>query len=154
MLNTYLPGSLKAEHEELNAQLEKAVGESGPIGTAAREVARLLYPHFQKEEQFAIPPLALLPKLAWGTVTDEMASVLPITRRLKAELPLMLIEHKEITAASEKLRKAAQECGKSEYERYAVALLLHAREEEEVLYPAAVLVGEYLELKLHHLELT
>jgi hypothetical protein len=32
--------------------------------------------------------------------------------------------------------------------RFAEKLMLHAKTEEEVLYPAAILVGEYLKLKL------
>jgi len=154
MLNSYMPGSLKAEHHELHVQLERAAREKGAVGAAAREALALITAHFAKEDQYTIPPLALLPKLAWGTVTDEMAQILPVTRKLKAELPLMLIEHKDIAASLARLRQAARDAEQPEHERCAVALMLHVREEEEVLYPAAVLVGEYLELKLHHAELS
>ncbi len=37
---------------------------------------------------------------------------------------------------------------KEEYVRVAEKLLLHAQTEEQVLYPAAILIGEYLKLKL------
>jgi len=36
-----------------------------------------------------------------------------------------------------------------EYVEFAENLKLHAKTEEEVMYPAAILVGEYLKLKLH-----
>lgn len=95
-----------------------------------------------------MPPLGLLLKIAWGTVTADMAHILPLTRRLRAELPSMLVEHKNIIVALKRFRAAAQQAGQGEYERLADALILHARIEENVLYPAAILVGDYVALKL------
>ena len=151
-MDVSIPDALKTEHDRLHADLEKATREPGALGEAAREVARLLHLHFAKEEQYALPPLALLSRLAWGTVTPDMASILPLTRRLKAELPIMLLEHKEIVGALQVFRARAQEEGRAEYERFAEDLTLHAQNEEQVLYPAAILVGEYLALKLHQCE--
>lgn len=51
-----IPRSLKAEHDELHAELARAAKEPGEIGAAAREVARILHPHFVSEEEFALPP--------------------------------------------------------------------------------------------------
>lgn len=65
-----------------------------------------------------------------------------MTRRLKADLPQMRAEHLQIVAALETLRAAAREAGQTEHERFADALVLHAQTEEQVLYPAAILVGE------------
>ena len=48
---------------------------------------------------------------------------------------------------SEALTSAATEEGHNEHARFAQKLILHARTEEEVLYPAAILLGEYLKLK-------
>jgi hypothetical protein len=151
-MNNPIPASLKAEHDQLHAELAKATGETGALGEAARDVARLLHPHFVKEEQYALPPLGLLSRLAWGTVTPDMRSILAVTLRLKAELPAMLVEHKQIVAALQRFRARAHEAGRAEYERFADALMLHAQNEEQVLYPAAILVGEYLALKLHERE--
>jgi hypothetical protein len=139
-----IPKPLQVEHEALHATLVKATKEPGAVGEAAREVARLLHPHFVREEEFALPPLALLSELARGAVTPEMAEVLPMTRRLKAELPAMLAEHQQIVGALEKLRAAAQAARRAEYERFAEALVLHAQTEEQVLYPAAILIGEHV----------
>jgi hypothetical protein len=139
-----IPKPLQAEHEELHASLVRATQEPGAVGEAAREVARLLHPHFVREEQFALPPLALLAELARGGVTPDMAEVLPMTQRLKAELPAMLAEHQQIVGALGKLRAAASASRLAEYERFADALVLHAQTEEQVLYPAAILVGEHV----------
>jgi len=139
-----IPKPVQAEHEELHATLVKATKAPGAVGETAREVARLLHPHFVREEEFALPPLALLSELARGGVTPQMAEVLPMTRRLKAELPGMLAEHKQIVGALDKLRAAAAAAKLPEYERFAEALTLHAQTEETVLYPAAILIGEHV----------
>lgn len=143
-----IPRPLKTEHDELHAQLVKATQEGGRTGDAAKEVARLLHPHFIKEEEYALPPLGLLSRLAEGRVAPEMANVLSMTDRLKAEWRQMLDEHKAIISALRDLSEAAKNENKLEYARFAEKLVLHAQTEEEVLYPAAILIGEYLRLKL------
>ena len=142
-----IPSPLKLEHEELHAELIRATQAGGRVGEAAKEVARVLHDHFVKEEEFALPPIGLLSSLARGEVDDNMKSVFGMTDRLKAELPKMLEEHKAVVAALEKLIVAAEAEKKPEHARFAKKLMLHAQTEEEVLYPAAVLIGEYLKLK-------
>jgi Hemerythrin HHE cation binding domain len=137
-----IPQPLQVEHEALHATLVKATKESGAVGEAAREVARLLHPHFVREEEFALPPLGLLAQLVREGASGEMAEVLAMTRRLKAELPEMLAEHKQIVGALDKLRAAARKAARADIELFAEALALHAQTEEQVMYPAAILVGE------------
>jgi hypothetical protein len=143
-----IPESLKAEHEELHAELVKATRMVGKVGEAARAVAALLHPHFVKEEECALPPLGLLSALAEGKVTPEMRQVLALTDKLKAELRQMLAEHQAIVGALKKLVVAAEAEGKPEVARFAEKLMLHAQTEEEVLYPAAILIGEYVKIRL------
>lgn len=143
-----IPEPLKAEHAELHAELEAAISAGGRVGDAAKEVAQRLHPHFIREEEFALPPLGLLASLAKGDVEPGMASVLALTDKLEFELRDMLTEHKEIVAALGKLIAAAKVENKPEHARFAEKLTLHAQTEEEVLYPAALLIGRYVKLKL------
>jgi hemerythrin HHE cation binding domain-containing protein len=143
-----IPRPLKIEHEELHEMLRKATKESGELGDAAKAVAKLMHPHFVKEEEYALPPLGLLRDLAQGNVTPDMKEVLGLTDKLKAELSQMLGEHKSIVAALEKLSVAAKRAGKMEYAEFAEALMRHAQTEEEVSYPTAILIGEYVREKL------
>jgi len=143
-----VPQSMKAEHDGLHAELEKATKAGGRVGDAAKVVARLLHPHFVKEEEFALPPLHLLVALSQDKIEPEMADVLAMTDKLEGELPRMLAEHKDIVAALEKLIEAAVAEKKPEQARLAEKLVLHARTEEQVSYPAAILIGRYLKLKL------
>ncbi|MBI2561732.1 MAG: hemerythrin domain-containing protein [candidate division NC10 bacterium] len=137
-----IPRPLVTEHEELHETLVRATKVKGGIGEAAREVATLLHPHFVAEEEYALPPLGLLQSLAAGPVTPEMKDVLLMTDRLAADLPKMLAEHKAIVGALRKLVVAAKREKKPEWARFAEKLILHAQTEEQVLYPAAILVGE------------
>jgi hypothetical protein len=66
----------------------------------------------------------------------------------RTELPQMLGEHKAIVAALHHLVDAAKRENQMEYARFAEKLLLHAETEEEVFYPTAILLGEYLKLQL------
>ena len=143
-----IPRPLHVEHEELHAELVKATQVEGEIGEAARTVAALLHPHFVKEEAYALPLLSVLSLLAAGKVTPEMRDVLPMTDRLQTELPQMLAEHKAIVAALHHLVDAAKRENQMAYARFAEKLMLHAETEEEVFYPTAILIGEYLKLKL------
>lgn len=145
-----IPNSLKVEHEELHRELSAATKLQGKTGVAAQRVATLLHRHFVSEEAFALPPLALLRPLATGHVSPEMREIVALTDRLKAELPRMLDEHKAIVAALEELTRAADAERHPEAVRFAQKLTLHAQNEEEVLYPATLLVGEYLKLRLSH----
>jgi hemerythrin superfamily protein len=144
-----IPKPLKEEHEELHAQLVKATQVKGKIGEAAKAVAKVLHPHFVKEEEYALPPLCLLRPLAEGKVTPEMAGVFRMTDTLKSVLPQLLKEHKEIMDALKAMAETAVKEKRPEYARFAEKLILHAQTEEEVLYPASILIGEYLKRKLN-----
>jgi hypothetical protein len=139
---------LRIEHEAVHSALVEATKAPGRVGEAARELAAVLHPHFEREEQIALPPLGLLEPLAAGASPPGMADVLIMTDALKNELPRMLDEHKRIRAATEKLRAAAREAGATKHEEFAAALALHAQTEEQVLYPAAVLVGEIVRARM------
>jgi hypothetical protein len=143
-----IPVSLKVEHEKLHADLSAATKLPGKTGPAAKAVAAVLHEHFLKEEELALPPLGLLAAVAEGRVTAEMRSVITLTDRLKAEMPRMLSEHKAIVQALDELGRAATAERHPEVNRFVEELTAHAQTEEQVLYPAAILVGEYLKLKV------
>jgi hypothetical protein len=143
-----IPESIRLEHEAIHSALVEATKAAGAVGVAARALAHVLHPHFEREEEVALPPLGLLAPLSRGALPEGAADVLPLTDALTRELPRMLEEHKQIRVAVEQLRTAAREEQATRYERLAEELALHAQTEEEVLYPAAVLVGEIVRARL------
>lgn len=142
-----IPHPLKTEHEELHNMLKHATQLPGKTGDAAKNVAKLMHPHFVKEEEYALPPLGLLPLIASGTLSEEMKQVLPMTDKLKKELPEMLAEHKQIVAALKILIQNAKTENHPDVTLFAEKLMLHAQTEEEVSYPTAILIGDYLKLR-------
>lgn len=143
-----VPEVLKEEHAQLHAELEPLTQAGGETGKAAQAVAEVLHVHFVKEEKYALPPLALLLPLANGELSPDMAAVLPLTEELKRNMPQMLVEHGELHKALLQLAAAGKAEHKPEAERFAEELMHHAQMEEQVMYPAAMLVGEYLKLRL------
>ena len=144
----HLPRPLRAEHDELHVELARLVQEESQIGAAARDVEALLAPHVVREEAFALLPLAILPDLAAGKVTADMSWAVAMARRLKVELPSMLDEHIAIIGALRTLMDRAQEVDRTDVAALAEKLMRHAELEEDVLYPAAILVGEFLAARL------
>lgn len=139
-----MPNSLRIEHEELRADLEQAIRIGGRIGEAARALWSLLHPHFRKEDDNVFLGLGLLQTVAEGKVTPGMSELVVKAERLKRELPEMLAEHDQIRKALERLGQEATREGRPQVACFAAKLLHHARMEEEVLYPAAIVLGEYL----------
>jgi hypothetical protein len=143
-----IPESMRAEHEEIHEELVRATKLAGPVGEAARELATILHPHFVREEQIGLPPLGLLAPLARGEFVPEMRDVLPLTDSLRAELPGMLEEHKAIRAATIRLGDVARAANNTAVVHLAEQLKLHAQSEEELFYPAALLVGDLVRARM------
>ena len=137
-----IPSSIRAEHQEVREELDRAAKLAGRTGVAARALVAVLQPHFVREEQIALPPLSMLVPLARGAGAPAPAWLLPMTDSLRREMPQMLREHVAIRAATQRLGQAARAEGQSVAARLSEKLALHARSEEEVLYPAAILVGD------------
>lgn len=143
-----IPSSISSEHKELHSALEDIIRSGGKTGEAGKVVSERLGPHFEKEELYALPELGLLTQLADGKVSAEMKDTIALSDKLKAELPQMLAEHKTIVAALDDLANTAKTENKPDAVEFTEKLKMHAQNEEEVLYPAAILVGEYLKLRL------
>lgn len=139
---------MQHEHEALHDELRRATQADGEVGEAAKTLAQPMHPHFVEEDEMALPPLGLLGALSRGEFNAEMSDVLALTDRLEAELPAMLEEHKTIVAALQRLQEAAERAERSDIVAFAHQLVQHARTEEEVMYPAAMLVGHHVKLML------
>ncbi len=143
-----IPQALVEDHKEMGAMLERAAREGGKVGEAAQALNQVIQPHIRREEEFALPPLALLPLLTKGELDYDMNEAALLADRLKAEMPKMLREHAAILDAIQQLDQAARLEGKNQYVGLAGEIKLHLEEEEQVYYPAAMLVGLYLHNKL------
>ena len=143
-----IPQSLKSEHEVLRNMLNYICHMPGKTGKTAKSIAAFIHSHFNKEEEYALPSLGLLPMLAESNVSIEMLPVIEMTDELKLHLPEMLSEHEKIDKLLKNLIKASESEKHPEASIFARELMLHAKTEEEVIYPAAILIGEHLKLML------
>jgi hypothetical protein len=142
-----IPEHMQAEHEDLHAALARLTEQSGRTGQTAKAIAQILEPHFTKENEYALPPLSLLLPLSQGQFAPKMTDVLKLTDKLEAEMPAMLVEHKDIAAALKKLHDAATAEHNVAGIQFAEHLAAHAQEEEEFTYPTALLIGKYVKLR-------
>lgn len=138
------PSSLAEEHQELNEWVARAMKLPGRVGSAARALAEALSVHVAKEEAFVLPPLGLISSLAQGRVDDGSERAVELTEQLQEAMPEMLAEHRVIAERAQALGAAAEAEHLPDYARLAETLLLHIRTEEQVIYPAALLVGAFL----------
>ncbi|HUN69407.1 MAG TPA: hypothetical protein VMU46_11445 [Burkholderiales bacterium] len=141
-----VPVSLKSGHEAIHAALKRASAEPGALGETARSVARIMSGHIMREEKFALRPLGLLKALSRGETPAELAEVAKLAQAFRLELPQMIDEHRQIAEALHLLASNAEAAGKPEYVALAEDMLMHAHIEEDVLYPAAMLIGKYAAL--------
>ncbi len=143
-----IPQSLRVEHEHLHQRLEALVNKTGTVGQSAKKLAAVLDPHFEKENAEALPLLGLLAPVGRGEISETMRPAIEASRTLKAAMPQMIAEHKAIKLALDDLRKAGESSKDNDATKFAEELSLHAQTEEDVLYPAAILVGAYIETQL------
>jgi len=141
-----IPHCLRLEHDELREHFKVLMQEPGAIGHLSREIAHLMEPHFVKEEAFALPPLSLLAGMARGEPVADPDAVLAMTEKLRAELPVLHEEHRVFVQMLEKLLVITRETGHADYADFVYNLILHAKIEGEVLYPAALMVGDLLQV--------
>jgi hypothetical protein len=87
-----------------------------------------------------------LKALARGETPAELAEMVKLAQALRIEMPQMIDEHRQIAEALHLLASNAEAAGKPDYVALAEEMLLHAHIEEDVLYPAAVLIGKYAAL--------
>ncbi len=148
MINLQTPGPLKEEHQTFHDELIRAIKTGGELGSIAVQIDKILILHFKIEEEYAFPPLALMVPLSQGKIDPGMKDALGIIKQLKKELPKLTDDHIKITQMLKDFDNAVKVEKKIEFAQFSQKLTHHARAEEGILYPAAILIGEYLNLKL------
>lgn len=137
-----VPESLKEEHEMLVDGLKGHSTQKDQTGAALRQLLRLLEPHVEKEDEFVLPLLGSLTSVAAGAPLEDPKAVMRSYEKYSTQYDLMFTEHLPIRQAIKKAIRAAQKEGYLDVVETLDALAHHSRVEEEVLYPAALLVGK------------
>lgn len=111
-----------------------------------RQVRQRLLPHFEKEERTALPILGALVAAVAGKLDPAGAKeALALHKSLRKEYSQMLTEHREIAALLLQVLETAESEEHPPVVEFVRRLLHHAKMEEEVLYPAAIILGDRLQ---------
>jgi hypothetical protein len=143
-----IPQSVQNSQKETEEQLTVLSRHKGPVGAAAKTALELYQRHAAREREFILPPLTLLPYLADGGVTPDMAWALPMVERTRAERETLFQEHEKITDALNDLAAAAQKAHHRDAMAFAENAAADSLTDLEVLEPTLLLIGDILRAKL------
>lgn len=144
---TEVPSSIKKTHATLLDQIHEMTLYKDSSSIVAIKLEVLMQHHFKEEEDFILPPLGLLPLLAAGQLPAPSKELLLFCENIKPQLTHMSVEHQLIKAYIEELKQTCLEENRPAIIAFEKEVIKHAVSEEEVFFPAAILVGEYLKLK-------
>ena len=145
---TEIPASVEMGHAGAVSQLEALSGHSGRVGSIARQTLTAVKRHIAREDEYIKPPLALLPYLADGRVTADMAWAIAMANRLRADREVILQEHNRINTLLTELRDAGRVAHDQAAIDFAVSDAVESLDDMEIQEPTVLLIGEYLKLKL------
>ena len=124
--------------------MAKATKVKGSVGEAAKRVAQVLHPHFERENELALPVIGVIRDLAEDRTSPDFAKALELTEKFKLEYEKMLQEHMEIVKALDVLEKAGKQAKKQTVVEFVRKLKLHAKTEEDLTYPAVLMTGKLI----------
>ena len=143
-----IPQSLRVEHDHTLEQLDMLGRRKTPVGAEARKALVLFRQHLQREEEFILPPLTLLPELADGKVSPAMKWAITMAERVKAEREKTYQQHTQITDAMNALAVVARKAHDTEAFDFAQAAVADSLNDIELLEPMSIVIGDYLKAKL------
>ena len=143
-----VPQSISYEHEHIIKDLTSFAKREVAHVAAVQKALVVIKAHYAKEEAFVLPPLALLPKIATGTISKEMEPAIAMADRTKAALPDLQNDHVQITSLMNELIEAGKADHDEELTRLATRVAIQSLNDLEVTQPTAILIGDYLRLRL------
>lgn len=139
-----IPKAIQHGHEYLCSELKKIIAERGELGKKAKILEDCMGKHFMKEEKYALPPLGLLLTLAEGGWEVDPAEAIKMSDTLQEKLEEMTKEHEMILELLLDVEIVAEKENNNLAKHFIKNLRLHAELEDQVLYPATILIGNYL----------
>lgn len=102
--------------------------------------------HFAEEEDYALPPLGLLPLLAGANTPEQSKDVLLLTGKPKPQTAHLSAEHQMVKAYLDELKQVTT---KKNYRKSMNPKkhFINMRIPKKKFFPAAILIGEYLKRK-------
>ncbi|WP_081212150.1 hemerythrin domain-containing protein [Salegentibacter sediminis] len=142
-----VPSLILKDHKDFLDKLKVITSYEDSTGLAARELYEVMEFHFKEEEDYVLPPLGILPLLAKGELPKESGKIIQLTEKFRENSDAMLAEHQMIKHFLGEMMAAAWREKHPEILGYDKALEKHAELEEGILFPAVLLIGDYLKLR-------
>ena len=143
-----IPQSIRLQHQEDEAALADLSRRPAPVGPAAKAALDLLRQHHQREADYILPPLTLLPQIADGKVTPDMKWAVTMADQVKANREEIFQEHAKITDAMNTLLQAAEQAHNTAAAEFARGAVADSLEDMELEEPMTIVIGDYLRSKL------
>ena len=143
-----IPQSLRVEHNDTMEQLAVLARRHGPVGVEAGKATVLFKKHLQREEEYILPPLTLLPLLADGKISPDMKWAIAMADRVRTDREQIFQEHTQITDAMNALAAAAQKAHDTAAYDFARGAAADSLNDIELIEPMTIVVGDYLRAKL------
>jgi len=143
-----IPQSFKVAHAETLAELTAIGKRRTHTGLIARQAISAVQRHFQREEEYILPPLTLAPAIALGKITPDMKWAIAMADRIKADRETIFVEHTVITEWMNELAAAAERAHEADVTAFARGAVADSLNDTEVNEPMAIVIGDYLRAKL------
>ena len=143
------PQAMINEHRVIERNLGVVAHEHGRVAVAAQHVLAVIVPHQRREEEFVLPLIGLVDSIVEHGVSQDMAWAVEMTNRVKAERARFSDEHAGIVAALDDLAAAARRQHDRRLVAFCESVAAHAVEDNEVVIPTALLVGNQVAEKLN-----
>jgi hypothetical protein len=143
-----IPQSFVVAHQDTLAELAAIGKRHSKTGMIARQAIAALKKHFDREEEYILPPLTLAPAIANGHVTPEMKWAVAMADRIKADRETIFVEHTVITEWMNELAAAADKAHEADVIAFARGAVADSLNDTEVNEPMAIVIGDYIRAKL------
>jgi hypothetical protein len=143
-----VPQAIQLSHASMLAELTELTHHRGNVGVVAAKALPMVEAHFKREQEYIMPPLSLAHSLADGKVSADMRWAVTMADRIKASREAIFQEHTQITEVMNELLAAAQRAHDTTAEEFARTAVEDSLEDMEVAEPMAIVIGEYLRLRL------
>lgn len=143
-----LPQSIRLEHSDTLEHLTLLSHRPGSVGAVARDALVLVKRHVAREREYILPPLTLLPYLAEGKATPDMAWAVAMSDRVRADREVIFQEHTQLTTLMTRLRDAGLRAHDREAVAFAQSAVVDSLNDLEIQEPAVLMIGDVLRARL------
>lgn len=139
-----VPKAIIHGHANIILELNEVLAIGGEIAAKAKQLRDAMVPHFKKEEEYALPPLGLLLAFTVEKWEINAEEAIKMAENLELRLAEMKHDHSHITDILNELKLLGEKEHNYVVKMFVKTLTLHIEMEDEVLYPATILIGNYL----------